>query len=237
MTDSPTDEALSRILADDVSRHVGSFRYLSTDDSWEWSASVARIHGYEPGTVEPTTELVLRHKHPDYRDDIATLLTSVRTTGEPFSSRHRIVDTRGTVRHVVVIGDRLVDDDGTVLGTSGFYLDLTDALEEDLRAAVDAAMSSLADARAVIEQAKGALMLAYTIPAERAFEILAWRSQETNVKLRALAERLVHEISTTPGILEEFRGRFDHLFLTVHQRIRSGDPLPSPTERPTAHLD
>ncbi|KLL96690.1 hypothetical protein NJ76_03810 [Rhodococcus sp. IITR03] len=51
--------------------------------------------------------------------------------------------------------------------TSGFYLDLTDALEEDLRAAVDAAMSSLADARAVIEQARGVLMLAYTIPAER----------------------------------------------------------------------
>ncbi len=53
-----------------------------------------------------------------------------------------------------MIGDRIVDDDGTVLGTSGFYLDLTDALEEDLRAAVDAAMSSLADARAVIEQAR-----------------------------------------------------------------------------------
>ena len=199
MTDPPVDEALSRILADDVSRHVGSFRYLSTDDSWEWSASVARIHGYEPGTVVPTTELVLRHKHPDDREDITTLLTSVRTTGEPFSSRHRIVDTRGTIRHVVVIGDRIVDEDGSVLGTSGFYLDLTDALEEDLRAAVDAAMSSLADARAVIEQAKGALMLAYTIPAERAFEILAWRSQETNLKLRSLAERLVHEISTTPG--------------------------------------
>lgn len=66
-----------------------------------------------------------------------------------------------------MIGDRIVDDDGTVLGTSGFYLDLTDALEEDLRAAVDAAMSSLADARAVIEQARGVLMLAYTIPAER----------------------------------------------------------------------
>ncbi|WP_081314354.1 PAS and ANTAR domain-containing protein [Rhodococcus pyridinivorans] len=240
MSDSPTDEALSRILADDVSRHVGSFRYLSTDDSWEWSASVARIHGYEPGTVVPTTELVLRHKHPDDREDITTLLTSVRTTGEPFSSRHRIVDTRGTIRHVVVIGDRIVDEDGTVLGTSGFYLDLTDALEEDLRAAADAAMASLADARAVIEQAKGALMLAYTIPAERAFEILVWRSQETNVKLRALAERLVHEISTTPGILAEFRGRFDHLFPTVHERIRSSDPppprssdpLPSSIERP-----
>ncbi|UYP18207.1 PAS and ANTAR domain-containing protein [Rhodococcus sp. Z13] len=221
MTDSPpADDALAPIITEGAYAHVGSFRYLIAEDRWEWSDSVARLHGYEPGTVTPTTELILRHKHPDDKAYVEVLLASVRSAGAPFSSRHRIVDTAGNVKHVAVIGDRLLAPDGTVLGTSGFYLDLSEAIEEDVRAAVDEAMANLAEARAVIEQAKGALMLAFTIPAERAFDLLAWRSQETNVKLRALAERLVLEVTSAPGIALHDRGHFDHLFMTLHERVR-----------------
>jgi hypothetical protein len=44
---------------------AGSFTYLAIEDRWEWSDEVAIMHGYRPGTVTPTTELVLSHKHPD----------------------------------------------------------------------------------------------------------------------------------------------------------------------------
>ncbi len=47
----------------------------------------------------------------------------------------------------------------------------------------------------MIEQAKGALMLVYGISSERAFGILTWRSQETNTKLHALAERFVEALA------------------------------------------
>lgn len=47
----------------------------------------------------------------------------------------------------------------------------------------------MADARAAIEQAKGVLIAAYGISAERAFDVLVWRSQETNLKVRDLAVR------------------------------------------------
>lgn len=46
-------------------QRVGRFEYRYDTDTWTWSDTVARIHGYEPGEVEPTTELVLSHKHPD----------------------------------------------------------------------------------------------------------------------------------------------------------------------------
>ena len=64
-------------------------------DRWEWSDVVARMHGYEPGTVTPTTELILAHKHPDDRQHVAMLIEQVRRDGRSFSSRHRIVDTGG----------------------------------------------------------------------------------------------------------------------------------------------
>ena len=64
------------------------------------------MHGYEPGTVAPTTELALSHKHPDDKPTVAELIEEVRKHGVPFSSRRRIIDTRGNVHVVVVVGDR-----------------------------------------------------------------------------------------------------------------------------------
>ncbi len=206
-------------VGDGATPHVGSFRYLLADDTWEWSDAVARMHGYEPGTVSPTTDLVLQHKHPDEKEHIALILEAVRSTGTPFSSRHRIIDTAGQVKHVAVIGDRLLSDDGTLLGTSGFYVDLSGAFEDEVREGVDLAITALAESRAVIEQAKGAIMLVYCISAQHAFEVLAWRSQETNVKLRALAEQLVTEITSGPGTEAMSREDFDHLLMTLHERV------------------
>ncbi|MEE2033074.1 PAS and ANTAR domain-containing protein [Rhodococcus chondri] len=221
MTDRITreDEALALRIAGSSQQHVGSFRYLLADDSWEWSDAVAQMHGYESGPMRPTTELILQHKHPEDKEHMAEVLEAVRTAGEPFSSRHRIIDTAGNVKRVAVIGDRLLDEDGKVLGTSGFYLDLSDVFEEDVRESVDEAVNALAETRAVIEQAKGALMVVYSISSQHAFEILAWRSQETNVKLRVLAEQLVAEISTGAGIPTTDRIAFDHILMTLHERV------------------
>jgi hypothetical protein len=53
--------------------------------------------------------------------------------------------------------------------------------------------------------------------------VLRWRSQETNVKLRALAKQLIAEISTLPPPSAAVQSAFDHLLLTVHERI-PGEP-------------
>jgi hypothetical protein len=37
---------------------VGSFRFWFVGQTWEWSDELARMHGYEPGEVVPTTELL-----------------------------------------------------------------------------------------------------------------------------------------------------------------------------------
>jgi len=85
---------------------AGSFKYHAREDRWEWSDEVAVMHGYEPGTVTPTTELVLAHKHPDDKPTVAQLIEQVRRLGIPFSSRHRIIGTAGKIHVVVVVGDR-----------------------------------------------------------------------------------------------------------------------------------
>ena len=69
----------------------------------------------QPRGLVPTTELVLSHKHPDDYLQVAATLDDIRRTHRTFSTRHRIIDTRSVVHDVVVIGDRMFDDDGEVL--------------------------------------------------------------------------------------------------------------------------
>jgi PAS domain S-box-containing protein len=199
---------------------VGSFRYLIADDRWEWSDAVARMHGYQPGTVTPTTELILSHKHPEDKPAVAEIIDQVLRHGAPFSSRHRILDTEGNIRVVVVLGERLTDSDGRVIGTTGFYIDITDASDADLQRKVSDRVAIIEANRAVINQAIGIVMWTYGVSAERAFDVLAWRSKDTNVKLRSIAEQFVRELSAAPPSAQA-RAAVDHALLTAHERIAS----------------
>ncbi|MBF6376814.1 PAS and ANTAR domain-containing protein [Nocardia farcinica] len=206
------------VSAADAWRPAGSYRFWFADQRWEWSDEVAVLHGYAPGSVVPTTELMLAHKHPEDRDAVADILAAAVSTGQPFCSRHRILDTHGRVRHVLVVGDEMRDADGRVVGSTGYYIDLTDRLDEARKEVLDETLPDLVATRSVIDQAKGALMLMYGISAEQAFRVLAWRSQETNTKLRDLAARLVEAVTEFGGCDVGERTRFDHLLLTAHER-------------------
>jgi PAS domain S-box-containing protein len=215
------DSNVELALAGGAPQHFGWYRFYFEDERWDWSPEVARIHGYEPGSVTPTTRLVLSHKHPEDYEEVAATLEDIRRTRRPFSTRHRIITVQGATREVVVIGERLHDNSGEVVGTQGFYIDVTPSGDE--RAAIiTEAVAEIAEHRAAIEQAKGILMLVYRIQADAAFDLLKWRSQETNVKLRALAEQLIADVraldydKTVPP-----RSTFDRLLLTTHQRVRA----------------
>src|ERR1700754_929827 len=95
---------------------VGSFSFWFVDQKWEWSDEVYRMHGYEPGSVVPTTELVLSHKHPDDRKAVQDLLDQALHTGKSFSSRHRFRDTAGDVHSVIVVADQMCNEAGAVVG-------------------------------------------------------------------------------------------------------------------------
>lgn len=215
---APLDDAELPPGADN-SANVGAFRFWFVGQRWEWSDEVARMHGYEPGSVVPTTELVLAHEHPDDRPHLQELLDHALHSKGSFSSRHRFVDTAGGIHDAIVLADRMSEETGAVVGTEGYYIDLTDTFDEARQAFLDEALPDLLEARAVIEQAKGVLMVVYQVNAEQAFGLLRWRSQQTNTKLRALARQLVAEVPTLPAAPADRQSVFDHLLLTLHERV------------------
>ena len=227
-TDGHAVRVLDKALLGGEPQRVGRFEYRYDSDAWTWSDTVARMHGYEPGEIEPTTELVLSHKHPD---DLARVKGLLQQSVAPFSSRHRIRTTTGAIRKVVVVGDPVTDADGRTVATRGFYIDITDSFNADLQQSITDELQVIVSHREVIDQAKGMLMLIYQLSADAAFAVLVWRSQELNVKLATVAEKLVAELPDLVNAHPAMRAPIDHYLLTLTL------PKEAPVDRvPLSHL-
>jgi hypothetical protein len=204
---------------------VGQFRFYFADESWEWSAEAAQIHGYPAAGMRPTTAQVMLHKHPDDHAEVAATLAQIRRTQGPVNTRHRIVDVQGRTHEIIVVGERLRDDNANIVGNQGFYVDVTPSgrsladIEKAQNLVIAKAVAGIAERRGVIDQVKGILMFIYRIDAERAFELLTWRSQVTNTKTRDLAAQyLAAFVSLEHDEVLPTRSQCDHLLLTAHQR-------------------
>lgn len=216
-------------LVGEVALPAGQFRFRFADEFWEWSAEAATIHGYPAAEMNPTTDLVMSHKHPDDYAKMAATLEHVRRTHRSISTRHRIVDVQGNTRDVVVVSQKFYDDAGDVVGVQGFYIDVTQSdrhaeeLERNHNRKLDDAVAEITERRSVIDEVKGMLMLIYRIGDEKAFELLRWRSQITNTKLRLLAQQLLDDFTSV--VYDEVlptRSTFDGLLLTAHERCADG---------------
>lgn len=176
---------------------VGGLRIDLSSGKCEWSDQVFEIHGFVPGEVVPSVDVLLAHVHPDDRDHLASLLATLRETGNgTLGSMHRIVDAEGR--------DRVVSMTGQVRGRErpsselvGYLLDVTRPQHEIADRRATSAIAAAAASRATIEQAKGILIAVRQMDADEAFAALRRRSNDINVPLRAVAGSLVERVQGT----------------------------------------
>jgi hypothetical protein len=173
---------------------VGRYTYSLGTDAWWWSDTMFRIHGFEPGSVVPTTALVMRHIHPEDVDAAWQSREQVVARHEPFSFLHRIVTATGATRVVIAAGH--LDCDGGASVISGHLIDLTDVRREAVDTELDQAVDDFVGHRAVIEQAKGVLVQLYSVDADTAYVLMRALSADTNRKVRDIAEVLVQAASS-----------------------------------------
>ena len=101
-------------------------------------------------------------------------------------------------------------------------MDVTPTLRQEKQELLNEAVAEIAESRSAIEQVKGMLMVVYRISADTAFELLRWRSQETNVRVRVLAEQIAADfLALEYDEALPTRGAYDHLLLTAHNRVTS----------------
>ena len=115
-----------------------------------WSDELFRLQGFEPGSVEPSIELLLRIVHPEDRDRIEALLTTVVEDAEQLLERelqfgYRTVRTDGSIREMDARGRVEPDERGAPALWVGSTRDVTDERisERELQAhyAIEQALS------------------------------------------------------------------------------------------------
>lgn len=201
--------AIESALALGPQQLTGTFRLDLRTGAWWWSDETYRIHGFAPGEVVPTTELVLAHKHPADRERVRRVLATGIRTGAPFASVHQIMDAHGCTRVLTIVGSGRRDDaTGELVGLEGYFVDVTSAVSERADQRATAQIAASAATRGVIEQAKGAVAAVYGTDPESAFTVVRGASNDRNVPLREIAERLV-EAATAHGPAS--RAAFDRL--------------------------
>jgi hypothetical protein len=217
-------------LAGGATEAVARFRFDVTAGTWWWSAEMFHLHGFAPADVVPSTELMLRHKHPDDRARTAGRLASVLATGEPFCCRHRIIDAAGDVRTVLSLGEGTVDESGVVTVVRGYFIDLTESLRHTIDHETREAVERAAMTRASIEQAKGILIAVFGIDDDAAFALLRWHSSRANIKLRLLAAELVRRFTEGDPDAMAPRRRVSTFFAALSQGASSPSASPAPRD-------
>jgi hypothetical protein len=188
------DPASGSTAGRDEGQLVGRFTYHVGSEKWWWSPEIYAMHGFEHGDVVPTSELMQSHHHHEDRVATVSRLRDALMSGEAFSARHRIIDANSVVRTVLAVGEGVRDGAGRVVQLVGYFIDETSFVSRLVARETQAAVAASARSRAVIEQAKGMLMLTYGLDDTLAFSLLTRHSQHHNIRLRDLAAQLVQHV-------------------------------------------
>jgi len=213
----------------------GISRFAGLDSGrWAWSGLVYAIFGSLPDGVTSDWDFVLAHVPKSERPMVSEAYRLACDQAGSFSWSHRIVDDAGLVHSVMVVAETTIvpaadgsagsgDRDGRCL--RGYVIDLTNLRLEAARAAAgEAVMRSVAH-RATIEQAKGALMLAYQLTPEAAFDLLSWHSQHGNRKLHLVATDLITAVQADAIGGNRLRATIDKILAdteTAHNTNEAG---------------
>jgi len=125
---------------------VGHFRVDAKTGKVSWSDQVFRIHGLEPGAIDPTLHSAIAAYHPDDVEAIEALVERALETGEGYDVQLRLTRADGAERvtHSRARCER--DETGAVSALFGVFMDVTENIRaHDRIAASEARYRLLAD--------------------------------------------------------------------------------------------
>jgi len=209
---SPADEQLVAPFSGRLEGRVGRFLGRPHADQWVCDEQLGVVLGDHCHEGSASLHALLERVADDERCMAADAFRAAIEHGDEVLVSCRLHAADGSVRSVLITAEVSDDEpsgvsmspllrmDGLSAATGpwlvGHVLDLTTLRLGATRAAANHAVNEATKHRAVIEQAKGMLMLTYRIDADTAFDVLRRHSQTTNTKVHDLAAHLVSQATT-----------------------------------------
>ena len=204
-----TTEVASSIRAHVASLPTGPYRYDASADAWTVAPTARQVLGLEPDA--PLDVARLLDLLPDVeREQVARFVFDAIRGRVPFSTLQRVLRPDGGVREVLVVGEGTYEGE-TLVAVHGHVVDVGALGADRADERIDRAVAEVVANRATIEQAKGALSLAYGFDGDGAIALLRWWSSHRNVKVNVLADRLVTAAGAGAVTTPQLRAAVDGL--------------------------
>lgn len=182
---------VARVLGAGVPLLVGRIHVDLATGQCAWSPEAELMHGRSASDL--TLESLHSSLHPDDQERVASAIVDSVRRGRPFAAAHRVVDTRGRTRTLVVVGTRRAQSGAL----EGAVVDVTPAQREALDRERVGAVSRAMVERATIERAIGALMVIGGHDGDEAHRLLREAAHRTEVTTAEAASQVL--ASLTPG--------------------------------------
>jgi len=191
---------------------TGRYHYDVSADRWTLAGTTLNILGLGPDAPVDLSGLLGLLVEGE-REQVARLVFDAIEGRVPFSTLQHISRPDGP-REVLVVGEATYDE-GRPTAVHGHVVDIGALGPERANDRIDRAVADVVANRATIEQAKGALSLAYGFDADGAIALLRWWSSHRNVKVTVLADRLVSAVGTGALSGPQLRAAVDALLASV----------------------
>ncbi len=106
--------------------HAGCWEFDIATGEIYWSEEIFRICGLAPAQGAPTYQEYLQIAHPEDREVMQRATELAITGGVPYELDQRIIRPDGSVRHTVVKGEPVFNENGQIVKLFGTVLDITE---------------------------------------------------------------------------------------------------------------
>jgi PAS domain S-box-containing protein len=128
---------------------LGTWRWDMATGATVWDSRMEALFGLPAGAFDGSFDTYVSLLHPDDRDEVLRVIDDAVNAKSSYRIEHRVQWSDGTVRWLSGAGGVILDDFGSVTGTIGCSMDVTDRVQEevDRRKLAELAIASAARER------------------------------------------------------------------------------------------